>query len=253
MKSMGYGLLLACQFLTRIPIPINCPWDEKTIKWALRFFPIIGVILGIILNGIFLISSHLPEWMTAFLLLTVWIGYTGGLHLDGWMDVSDAVASNGPIEKKWEIMKDSHIGSFAVLSLLFLLGWKLGFLYEIGHRQKWALTISFVLVPSLSRWGALLFMFFLPTIKNSGLAWEWKKYLTSIDLLISAVPVIIICFVFPFFLSILLAYFLFLLLYMRWAMYTFKGINGDLVGTAIEGGELWILFCIWIFMLFGMV
>lgn len=252
MKNMVYGMMLAFQFLTRIPIPVHCPWNERTIKWALRFFPVIGLVLGVMLNGLLLIHPYIPEWMVALLLLTGWIGYTGGLHLDGWMDVSDAVSSNGSVEKKREIMKDPHIGSFAVLSLIFLLVWKWGFLYELCKTSKQLLEIAFMLAPSLSRWGGLVFMYFLPTWKNSGLAWEWKRYLSGVDLLISFIPILVLCGYVPFLFYILFYYLLFLSIYMLWSMKGFKGINGDLVGTVIEGGELWILMGMWIYILFVM-
>jgi adenosylcobinamide-GDP ribazoletransferase len=252
---MGYGIVLAFQFLTRVPFTLNCPWNEKTVKWALRSFPLVGIVIGVILNELFLLDQYVASWMTALLLLTIWVGYTGGLHLDGLMDVSDAIGSNAPLEKRLIIMKDPHVGSFAVLALLFLLGWKFGLLYEFSKSNRQLLPllpITFILVPALARFGALVLMFFLPTIKKSGLAWEWKKHLTFVDLFISLLPVIIIISFYPFLLFFFLAYVLFLFLFMMWAISMFKGINGDLIGTAIEGGELWLLMIIWIFISFAM-
>lgn len=253
MKNMMYGMILSFQFLTRIPLPVNCPWNEKTIKWALRFYPIVGIVIGLILNAILLMGPYVPTWFMAFLLLTVWIFITGGLHLDGWMDVADAIGSNAPLEKKWLIMKDPHIGSFAVISLLFLLGWKYGFLFEVirsdSHFQS-LFSVTLMAAPVMARMGALLLLFYLPSAKTQGLAWEWKKHITYVDLVIAFVPIIVL-FSFHLYLSILfLSFLLFLFLYALWVRHVFKGINGDLIGTAIEGGELWVLAVMWSYTLF---
>jgi adenosylcobinamide-GDP ribazoletransferase len=252
MKNIVFGIILAFQFLTRIPMPISCPWTEQTIKWALRFYPIVGLVIGMLLNVVFQLEPYVPIWFISFLLLSVWIFITGGLHLDGWMDVADAVGSNAPLEKKWEIMKDSHIGSFAVISLLFLLVWKLAFLYGISENDSRVLPVALLAAPAMARWGALFLLFFVPAAKNEGLAWEWKKYLTYWDLVIATFPIVIAIFFYAVFAFIFLSLILFLFVYSIWVRSAFKGINGDLIGTAIEGGELWILTVVWSYTLFVM-
>lgn len=66
-----------------------------------------------------LLNDILPVSMLALLLISVWVYLSGGLHLDGVMDVADAAGSNGDVEKKREILKDSRAGSFAVLAVIF--------------------------------------------------------------------------------------------------------------------------------------
>lgn len=250
MKNMLFGIILAFQFLTRIPLPVTCPWNGKTSKWALRSFPVVGLVIGLLLNAVYLLEPYVPIWFIAFLLLTIWIFITGGLHLDGWMDVADAVGSNAPLEKKWTIMKDSHIGSFAVIALLFLLGWKLAFLYGFISSDSQLLPVVLMAAPALARMGALLLLFYLPTAKTEGLAWEWKKHLTFVDLVIAIIPMVFIMIIKPFIALIFLSFILFLLLYFLWIRSVFKGINGDLIGAAIEGGELWFLSVMWSYTLF---
>lgn len=248
-----YGIILSFQFLTRVPLPVACPWNKNTIKWALRFYPIVGIVIGLILNSVFLIEPNVPNLFIAFLLLTIWIFITGGLHLDGWMDVADAIGSNAPLEKKWLIMKDPHIGSFAVISLLFLIGWKFAFLYGFissdSHFQS-LFSVTLIAAPALARMGALLLLFYLPAAKTQGLAWEWKKHMSYIDLVIAIVPMLLMIGLYPFLSFFILSFFLFLLFYALWVRHVFKGINGDLIGTAIEGGELWVLAVMWSYTLF---
>lgn len=252
MKSFIYGFLLAIQFLTRIPIPIQSPWNYKTSRWALRSYPVVGLVLGSVIMVIFwILVPHLPVLILTLVIISLWVWLTGGLHLDGWMDVADAVGSNAPLEKKWEIMKDPHVGSFGHIALLFLLAWKTVLIYELLHFDKF--IIAFLFIVTCSRLGAVMLMVFLPSAKSEGLAWEWKKHINRIDFIYAIIPVIVFVFLLPSFYIFLLAYILFVIIYGTWVKQTFKGINGDLLGTAIEGGELWGLVITWIYFSFVIV
>ncbi|CAG9620230.1 adenosylcobinamide-GDP ribazoletransferase [Sutcliffiella rhizosphaerae] len=246
MKNGVYGFLLALQFLTRIPVSLECPWNKETSRWALRCYPVAGLILSSILVMLVLfLHTYLPLWVLAFLVLTVWIWLTGGLHLDGWMDVGDAIGSNAPLEKKWEIMKDPRVGSFGILSLLFLLTWKTIFIYLLLESSYLHLFTLFIIL-AFSRFLAVVLMYFYPTAQQNGLAWEWKQNLTKVDVIIAFIPIAVLFILMPTYLLLLPAYLLFGLIFGRWMMKTFKGSNGDLMGTAIEGGELWGLAIVWI-------
>ncbi|MFC4322242.1 adenosylcobinamide-GDP ribazoletransferase [Litchfieldia salsa] len=251
MKEMFYGFILAIQFLTRLPIPINCPWNPKTSRWALKSYPLVGLLLGSIIIGILaLLQSYLPVLVMTLLILSIWVWITGGLHLDGWMDVADAIGSNAPIEKKWEIMKDPHVGSFGIISLLFLLAWKFIFIYSLLESGITFHYLVFIL--AFSRLVAVILMVELPTAKPNGLAWEWKKNIHKLDGLYSCIPIIVLIFFYPQWLFLIPAYGFFIGLFGLWIKKTFKGLNGDLLGTSIEGGELWGLLITWIYFSFGM-
>ncbi|MCM3439482.1 adenosylcobinamide-GDP ribazoletransferase [Metabacillus halosaccharovorans] len=251
MKSVFYGFCLAIQFLTRIPIPLQCPWNSKTSKWALRSYPFVGLIIGIIMMITYMaLESHLPAHFLTLLIISGWVWVTGGLHLDGWMDVADAVGSNAPLEKKWVIMKDPHVGSFGHIALLFLLAWKTVLVYELLHFDMF--IMAFLFIVTYSRLGVVMLMIFLPTAKREGLAWEWKKNLSRNDLIFAIIPVVVLSLLFPVFFFYVPAYILFVILYGRWVIRTFKGTNGDLLGAAIEGGELWGLVVTWIYFSFVM-
>ncbi|MFD1037812.1 adenosylcobinamide-GDP ribazoletransferase [Virgibacillus byunsanensis] len=251
MKQLVFGFILAVQFLTRIPVPIACPWNKNTSIWAIRSYPFVGVILGSILAVLlYFVEPYLPLGMMALLTISVWVWLTGGLHLDGWMDVADAIGSNAPLERKWEIMKDPIVGSFGHIALLFLLAWKTMFIYNLFESD---LPIySFIFIIALSRLGAVVLLIVLPVAKKQGLAWEWKKNVNRLDGLYAALPVIGIVWFFPDFLYFIPAYIVFIFLFGIWVKVKFKGINGDLLGTAIEGGELWGLVIAWMYFSFVM-
>ena len=98
-------------------------WDETCRPYMLIFLPMIGLEIGFL--------WVLIEWLTNYfsipalirgLVLCGWpYVVTGFLHLDGFMDVVDAVCSWRPLERRREILKDSHVGSFAVVWCVFLL------------------------------------------------------------------------------------------------------------------------------------
>ncbi|WP_018924542.1 adenosylcobinamide-GDP ribazoletransferase [Salsuginibacillus kocurii] len=251
MKQATFGFLLALQFLTRLPVPVSCPWNQRTSRWALRSYPLVGLVLGSILALLLLLlGPYLPLEFLTLLIITGWVWLTGGLHLDGWMDVADAVGSNAPLEKKWDIMKDPHVGSFGNIALVFLLAWKALLVYMLLDIEVLIYALLFIL--AFSRLGAAVLLITLSTAKQQGFAWEWKKNVTRLDMVYALVPVLVLLFFFPAYLYILPAYFLFIAVMGIWIKRTFTGTNGDLLGTAIEGGELWGLLITWIYFSFVM-
>ncbi|UTR13882.1 adenosylcobinamide-GDP ribazoletransferase [Salipaludibacillus sp. LMS25] len=253
MKNVLYGFLLALQFLTRIPVPIECPWTNETSRWAIRFYPIVGLVIGAVLVtiGSFL-APILPAGMLALILVSLWVWLTGGLHLDGVMDVADAVGSNAPLEKKWTIMKDPHVGSFGIITLFFLLGWKTMLIYLLVNEAEagWRILLPLLVSVALARFSAVGLLIFLPAAKKEGLAWHWKKNLNWLDSVWAMIPIVFVIGLFPQLIWLVTLCLVMTGVYGFWLMRTFKGINGDLTGTAIEGGELWGLLLIWSYMSF---
>lgn len=248
MRDAFHGLVLALQFLTRVPVPIACPWHAGSCRWALRAFPLVGLLIGTGLVLLALLGQGLPTPLLALALLSLWVALSGGLHLDGVMDVADALGSNASLEKRWAIMKDAQVGSFAILTLVFLLAWKgvlLWALLEAGA-SPWLLMLP----PALARFGALALLRLAPLARREGLAWTWRRHLARCDLALALLPLAVVFGFLPGGVWLLAALLVFLLLlfvlFFGLAMVrAFTGINGDIVGAAIEGGELWLLLCAW--------
>jgi adenosylcobinamide-GDP ribazoletransferase len=257
MKKYVFGFILAMQFLTRIPIPIACPWEKQTIRGALASFGVIGFIIGGILASTLAVTASIfPTWICALLIVTLWVFLTGGLHLDGLMDVADAVGSNASLEKKLAIMKDPHVGSFAVLVAFFYLIWKVAIIYGLLIQTELSLhrlLFFVILIPAISRLLPLFLLYYLPLIKQEGLAYQWKQHLTMKEVAIASFVILFFTIFFPIMLLIISAYLLFFFLLRQWIMKNFKGINGDLLGASIEGGELWGLSTLWMYIWFVMV
>ena len=254
-KNIAFGAVLSLQFLTRFPLPIACEVNEVSMKWALRFFPFAGLIIGSFLSLIYIVLSPVfPDTIMTVVLLFAWVYATGGLHLDGWMDVADAIGSNAPLEKKYEIMKDSRVGSFAVIAIIFLFAWKAVFLYEIlAFANDQLIILSLLFIPMLARFQSLLQLKLFPAIQNKGLAHEWRKYLSWKDIVFALFGIVIMVAIYYPFIIFLVLQSVFTLMYGKWAVRNFNGINGDLVGTSVEGAELWNVAILYIFILFVMV
>ena len=117
---------VALQFLTRLPLPWQPPYDEHDFPRALHYAPLVGAVLGAILAAIaWLLGFIAPPELRAMVLLVAYIWLTGGLHLDGLGDTFDGLGSGKNPERMLEIMRDSRIGSSALLAILaaMLLNW----------------------------------------------------------------------------------------------------------------------------------
>ena len=250
LKSALYGCVLALQFLTRLPLPIACPWNSETRRWAIRAYPLVGLFLGCLLALLALLIHNAPAPITALALLSLWVGLSGGLHLDGVMDLADALGSNQPLARRWEIMKDPQIGSFGILALLFLLAWKGVLLWALlsYNAPLWWLIV----LPALGRWGGAALLILTPCAQSKGLAWAWKQSLGVRDVWLSLVPLLVLALFYPGIIAMLIATGV-LVGGCRWALVKlFQGINGDMVGATIEGVELWLMGLMWSWWWFAM-
>ena len=105
-------------FFTRLPVPY-VEYEEKLYIKGIKTIPFVGIVLGLILYLVSFLTFWMDPEVSAVVLLMTYIFMTGGLHLDGLADTCDGVFSGRDRERMLEIMKDSRIGSFGVLSMLF--------------------------------------------------------------------------------------------------------------------------------------
>ena len=112
------SLILAIQFLTRLPTPQLKTFDPAWLADAARWFAPVGVLVGAIVWLAVLAGSLVDPWLAALAGLLAWPWVTGGLHIDGLADLADAQgAAHRSRERFLEVLKDPHLGSFGVLSL----------------------------------------------------------------------------------------------------------------------------------------
>jgi len=156
------GLILAIQFLTRLPTPQLRDIDPAHLPRSAHWFPFVGLFIGALLAAVLWLGSRIDPWLGALLAVMLWVWITGALHLDGLADMSDALgAAHRDRERFLAVLADPHLGTFGVVSLVLQLACKLVLLMLLARSgQYWAL----LLVPAWARWGTLIWAR-LPTLK----------------------------------------------------------------------------------------
>ena len=235
---------------SRIPMP-RFEWKEDDMTTSLDFFPLVGVVIGtlICLINIGPLSVHINPYVRSLISVLIPILITGGFHLDGFMDTSDALNSYGDAEKKLEIIKDPHIGAFAVISLLKLLLTALAssaFILSQDNLSK-ETVITCALVFTVSRCiSGLTSLFLMKARKNGMLAGETahrKKssvILLGLQLVVSAAAMLVLD---PITAIPALAFFAGYTLYYKFkTKKEFGGVTGDTAGMYVSVSETGAIF-----------
>ena len=259
------SVLLAFSMFSTVPMP-RVEWNQKNMRYMMCAFPLVGVFTAVLCAAWFLFGIQilyiwnknipLPLFALVFTLIPVLI--SGGIHLDGFMDTCDALASHASQEKKLEILKDSHSGAFAVLGcvLYFLSFYVLSYcLYtrffgaDSSHRFVNLFARFYNSLPALSLFvlSRLLSAFAVaafPIAKNSGLV---HTFASSSAKRFTAIW----CYVWFFLVSIALIFFFRFLgialvasslaafcFYYITAIKNFGGITGDTAGWFVQICEL---------------
>ncbi len=112
------SLIIAFSMYSKIPMP-QFEWKDEDMKYMLCFFPWVGAVIGVCVYLWKMLCDGLAVGALCYTVIGAAIPLlvTGGFHVDGFMDTMDAFHSYQPKERKLEILKDSHIGAFAVIML----------------------------------------------------------------------------------------------------------------------------------------
>ncbi|MCL2834454.1 MAG: adenosylcobinamide-GDP ribazoletransferase [Treponema sp.] len=241
MAKFFKGFYMSLGMFCAIPLPAHI-WDETCVNQVLVCFPLIGAIIG----GLWLAAAKLLLFGKINLVLASAVTAvfpfiaSGFLHLDGYMDTSDAVLSRRTHEEKLRILKDPHTGSFAVIMLAVLF--TLQFACAYGVTEKNSRLLLLITIPVISRCCSSISILCLKTLAQSGYANMFKKNTGTAQIL----PIII------FFAAGILLSFLFAGVYgliaaaaviagfyaaMGYAYSDLKGVSGDLTGFALVIAE----------------
>ena len=148
MKTYLHAFIMCQSMFCSIPAPQL--WDEKAKDKMLLFLPIVGLEMGAIWTALAWLCDflHLPALVTGLILCAYPYIVTGFIHLDGYMDVTDAVKSWRDLERRREILKDSHVGSFAVIGVVLLILAQFAFMASAPAHSDFSVLIF---VPAVSR------------------------------------------------------------------------------------------------------
>lgn len=117
-------LAIMVLFLTRIPLPFKVDYNEEEMAKGIKYMPLVGLLIGSLLYGLSY-GMGIFDFDRGVVNVSVWLlylGITGGLHIDGLADTFDGIYSNRDRDRVLEIMKDSHIGAFGVLGIIAVMG-----------------------------------------------------------------------------------------------------------------------------------
>lgn len=252
LKNSGIGFLLAWQFFSAIPVKKQLDMNSKSVTWMYAYLPIIGLLMGAILSGaayVLWTYAEVSSLLLAILLAIGMILLTGGLHLDGWIDMSDAFFSYGDKEKRVAILDDPRTGAFGVISVVSLLLLKIGLIYEAIEKGQVAIIPYLIFIPFIARTGMLLYFLTMKTSKQTGLAAYFKDVVVAKQLWLIVSMMVLIAMSSWVYSGLLPMYVLSIVMigvvffYRRWSMKHFGGMSGDLLGALGEGLEavLWLV------------
>ncbi|MGD9157860.1 MAG: adenosylcobinamide-GDP ribazoletransferase [Desulfobacteraceae bacterium] len=236
------GLVTAVRTLTVIPFPGN---ESDDFSSSLPWFPVVGLILGLILYLVSLLWMHLPfdqwSWGCAVVLSALLIWLTRGLHTDGLADWADSLGGFGR-EKRLAIMKDSSLGAFGVMAITLGILFKLIAFERIFSSGS---LIFLIMIPVISRNMLVELQTTLPYARSDGMAGVFIKGANNRHRVISHIIAFVICLFFGITGAILYLSAFAVTLFLK-GMYRrqFNGITGDLLGASNEIIEVILLMII---------
>lgn len=238
------SLALAISFLTVFPIKVKEQILPGDLGKASGWFSLIGVFLGGLIAGVFyIVSLFLPPLAAAGLTIAAWIGVTGGLHLDGLADCCDGIFHASHPERRLEIMKDPHLGSFGVIGLILSILVKVICVYSLSTGT---FRIAIPLAMSTARW-LLLWAGKQKMARSTGMGTDFASGVT----LKCIIPGLLIMIAMTILggwqgaLIVLAAHFVAWLIF-RVSIKQLGGLTGDVFGLVVEVSEIIVLlgFCI---------
>lgn len=156
-------LATAFQFLTRLPLAW-LGYEPDALSRAAVYFPLVGLVIGAAAFGLFvLLSAHLPALIAALATVLFTVLISGGLHEDGLADAADAFGGGWNREQVLEILKDSRVGSYGALAVVFSVASRAALIAALPRNL---LAASIISAHVLSRWTILPLGFALPAARK---------------------------------------------------------------------------------------
>ncbi|KAA8709163.1 adenosylcobinamide-GDP ribazoletransferase [Pseudomonas cannabina] len=158
---------IALQFLSSLPIRLPGMPRPEELGRSLLFYPLVGVVFGMLLLGFNAVLDGSPPMLHAALLLSLWVLLSGGLHLDGLADSADAwLGGFGDRERTLTIMKDPRSGPIAVVTLVLVLLLKFAAILALIESNH---SIGLLLAPLIGRSAMLALFLGTPYVRAGGL------------------------------------------------------------------------------------
>ena len=237
------SLFIAFAMYSKIPAP-HVEWSEKNMKYAICWFPLIGVVIGAVswlwmfVSGLLGLSKLLYACVAAVIPTLI----TGGIHMDGFCDTTDAISSWQTRERRLEILKDSNAGAFAVIKTAVYYVLYVGAFSALSAKSVLIVAVGFALSRSLSGFSVVNFKGATASGTAAAFRDASKKKTCTVVLTVWVLAVASVMVIFGEavgMICVVLALSCFV--YYRVMSYrNFGGITGDLAGYFLSLCELWI-------------
>ena len=245
-KNFFEQFIILIQFMTRIPIPLKISYSEKKLGKSIKFFPLVGLIIGLILYfSNFLITVYLKnifynKTITAIFLIILEILIVGIIHIDGLADTFDGLFSYAKKEKMLEIMKDSRIGTNGTVVLILYFITKTVLISEIITTNPKYLIIF----PIIARLSTPVNAGFSNYARKSGMSNAIISENGIFEAIFSlALSIILVFYIIGIkgIVAISIA-FIFIIIFMLNVRKKIDGITGDTMGACLELTSILVLF-----------
>ena len=188
MNNLYRHFSTAVTFLTILPVPFfrSQVIAAADLAKSFSFFPLAGLIIGsLCLVSTLILRNWMPPVLIAVTIAALLALLTRGLHLDGLADLADGIGGGYTPERRLQIMKDSHIGAFGTVALVFAVVFKVAALYTIIQAHYWT---PLLLAPTFSRLTMVLTAYKSPYARSEGgLGKPFLEHMTGRQTLIAAI------------------------------------------------------------------
>lgn len=180
MKSLWNSFKAAFAMFSKIPMPM-VDWNKENLKYMMCFFPFVGTAIGIltwVFGGVLGTRLALEPFFLAVILTVIPVFVTGGIHVDGLLDTSDALSSWQERTRRLEILKDSHAGAFAIITAcVYFILWLGAWSQLLGnYRGICIMSMGFMMSRCLSGIGVITF----PKARTDGTVAEFSRNASEI-------------------------------------------------------------------------
>jgi adenosylcobinamide-GDP ribazoletransferase len=229
----------AVQFLTCIPVSLRDAPSAGDLRWAAAYYPLVGLLIGLGAVAVYKAAAALlPASSVAIVLVLLFlVAVTGALHEDGLADWADGFMGARERDRVLEIMRDSRIGTFGALAVIFALLLKYTLLTSLGERE---LVGGLIVAPALSRWLVLPLAMGARPARPAGLGSTFAGQIGLAQVLIAAIPVLLVgAWLFQVSFLALAAGAAGTVAFFGWyCHHRIGGVTGDCLGAAIQLAEL---------------
>ena len=244
-------LFIAVQFLTRLPVSRVLNSSESELGKAAAFFPLVGVVVGAGAALVFALLQRVLPVPEAVLCAIVFAAFiTNGFHEDGLADTFDGFGGGWTKDRVLEIMRDSRIGTYGTLALIFLVLGKLNFLSSLPPGQIWRWLI---LAHTASRWTTLPLCAWLPYARAEGQGKLVAKQVGALEIMTGTFTLLLMLLLIPWRAALATLFVTTLVTFLSGLYFRarLQGVTGDCLGAANQLTEVGLYLTAVILLRFG--